>query len=403
MFIGPFEHHSNELPWRESIADVVVIPEDRDGHIDLGGPRGASCSEYADRPLRIGSFSAASNVTGIVTDTRRDRRPAAPPRRAVVLGLRRRRAVRRHRHDPDCDGTRALQGRGVHLARTSSSAGPARPACSSCAASCCATGCPTVPGGGTVAYVNPTRAPLPRRPGAPRGGRHPGDRRVDPRRAGVPAQGGRRRRRDPGARGATSCGARSTAWRRNPTIEILGNLDAERLSIVSFVVRRPGGRVPAPQLRRGAAQRPVRHPVARRLLVRRPVRAPAARHRPRALARVRARDRRTAARASSPAGCGSASTTSSPRRCSEYIVDAVDLVADHGWRLLPRVPLRSGHRPVAAPRTGRSSRRCGSAEVALRPTTGALAYPRHDEPAPESALAGYLDGGAARCSTAAGR
>src|SRR3989337_3868116 len=34
VFIGPFEHHSNELPWRESIADVVVIPEDRDGHID---------------------------------------------------------------------------------------------------------------------------------------------------------------------------------------------------------------------------------------------------------------------------------------------------------------------------------------------------------------------------------
>jgi selenocysteine lyase/cysteine desulfurase len=36
VFIGPFEHHSNELPWRESIADVVVIPEDRDGHIDVG-------------------------------------------------------------------------------------------------------------------------------------------------------------------------------------------------------------------------------------------------------------------------------------------------------------------------------------------------------------------------------
>ena len=34
VFIGPFEHHSNELPWRESIADVVKIGEDRDGHID---------------------------------------------------------------------------------------------------------------------------------------------------------------------------------------------------------------------------------------------------------------------------------------------------------------------------------------------------------------------------------
>src|SRR3954465_11038684 len=35
VFIGPFEHHSNELPWRESIADVVVCPQDADGHVDL--------------------------------------------------------------------------------------------------------------------------------------------------------------------------------------------------------------------------------------------------------------------------------------------------------------------------------------------------------------------------------
>src|SRR3982751_422476 len=35
VFIGPFEHHSNELPWRECIADVVVIPQDSDGHIDV--------------------------------------------------------------------------------------------------------------------------------------------------------------------------------------------------------------------------------------------------------------------------------------------------------------------------------------------------------------------------------
>ncbi|MCX6418619.1 MAG: aminotransferase class V-fold PLP-dependent enzyme, partial [Actinobacteria bacterium] len=68
VFIGPFEHHSNELPWRESIADVVVIPEDVDGHIDINHLR-EELVRYADRPLLIGSFSAASNVTGIVTDT----------------------------------------------------------------------------------------------------------------------------------------------------------------------------------------------------------------------------------------------------------------------------------------------------------------------------------------------
>ena len=39
VFIGPYEHHSNELPWRESIADVVTIAEDADGRIDLDHPR----------------------------------------------------------------------------------------------------------------------------------------------------------------------------------------------------------------------------------------------------------------------------------------------------------------------------------------------------------------------------
>src|SRR3954453_21381939 len=35
VFIGPYEHHSNELPWRESIADVVTIAEGSDGGVDL--------------------------------------------------------------------------------------------------------------------------------------------------------------------------------------------------------------------------------------------------------------------------------------------------------------------------------------------------------------------------------
>lgn len=35
VFVGPFEHHSNELPWRESPAEVVVIGEDADGRLDL--------------------------------------------------------------------------------------------------------------------------------------------------------------------------------------------------------------------------------------------------------------------------------------------------------------------------------------------------------------------------------
>ena len=49
VFIGPFEHHSNELPWRESIADVVVIPQDADGHIDTDDPGESSTGTPAGR------------------------------------------------------------------------------------------------------------------------------------------------------------------------------------------------------------------------------------------------------------------------------------------------------------------------------------------------------------------
>jgi selenocysteine lyase/cysteine desulfurase len=68
VFLGPFEHHSNELGWRETIADVVIIPADADGCIDQAQLE-VELIRYADRPLRMASFSAASNVTGIVSDT----------------------------------------------------------------------------------------------------------------------------------------------------------------------------------------------------------------------------------------------------------------------------------------------------------------------------------------------
>src|SRR6476620_6339067 len=67
IFIGPYEHHSNEVMWRECVADVVVIPQDLAGHVDIAGLR-QRLVEHAGRPLLIGSFSAASNVTGIVSD-----------------------------------------------------------------------------------------------------------------------------------------------------------------------------------------------------------------------------------------------------------------------------------------------------------------------------------------------
>lgn len=68
VFIGPYEHHSNELPWRESIADLVVIPLSDDGQIDTSTLE-SELRNYQSRPLKLGSFSAASNVTGIKSDT----------------------------------------------------------------------------------------------------------------------------------------------------------------------------------------------------------------------------------------------------------------------------------------------------------------------------------------------
>ena len=67
VFIGPYEHHSNELPWVESIADVVEIGLDDAGRIDLAHLQ-RQLFAHRDRPLKIGSFSAASNVTGILSD-----------------------------------------------------------------------------------------------------------------------------------------------------------------------------------------------------------------------------------------------------------------------------------------------------------------------------------------------
>ncbi|KAG9137583.1 hypothetical protein Leryth_019768 [Lithospermum erythrorhizon] len=73
VFVGPFEHHSNILSWRESLAEVVEIGLNEDGLLDMEAlekklefyrSRGSN-----KRPI-LGSFSACSNVTGICSDTR---------------------------------------------------------------------------------------------------------------------------------------------------------------------------------------------------------------------------------------------------------------------------------------------------------------------------------------------
>ena len=68
VLIGPYEHHSNLLPWRESKALVIEIPEGEGGGPDLAVLE-ETLQKYKDADLLIGSFSAASNVTGILTDS----------------------------------------------------------------------------------------------------------------------------------------------------------------------------------------------------------------------------------------------------------------------------------------------------------------------------------------------
>jgi len=67
IFIGPFEHHSNILPWRESGAEVVEINESESTGVDLEMLE-QELKNRSGKGLMIGSFSAASNVTGILTD-----------------------------------------------------------------------------------------------------------------------------------------------------------------------------------------------------------------------------------------------------------------------------------------------------------------------------------------------
>jgi selenocysteine lyase/cysteine desulfurase len=153
VFIGPFEHHSNELPWRESIADLVTIREDADGHVDLAHLED-ELERHSERPQLIGSFSAASNVTGIVTDTAAvsallhrygaiaiwDYAAAAP---YVQIDMR-----------SAADGPEHLDA--VVISPHKFIGGPGTPGVLVARRELFANRVPDVPGGGTVAYVNPS-------------------------------------------------------------------------------------------------------------------------------------------------------------------------------------------------------------------------------------------------------
>ncbi len=66
VFLTHMEHHSNQTSWYESNVDVVVLEPDEDLLVSSDNLR-EQLEKYSDRPLKIGAFTACSNVTGVET------------------------------------------------------------------------------------------------------------------------------------------------------------------------------------------------------------------------------------------------------------------------------------------------------------------------------------------------
>ena len=385
VFIGPFEHHSNELPWRESIADLVVIPEDRDGYIDVDRLE-AELVRYADRPLKIGSFSAASNVTGITTDTHAisdllhrhgalsfwDFAAAAPYVDIEMYG----RTTRHPQAYKDA----------VFLSPHKFVGGPGTPGVLVVRRELLRNRIPTVPGGGTVDYVNEHDHHYLSDPAHREEGGTPAI--VESIRAGLVvalkhAVGTDviRAHEEQFLRRAVQ------AWSQNPYLSILGNVEAQRLSILSFVVRRPHG----PYLHhnfvvavlndlfgiqsRGGCS--CAGPYGHRLLGIGPEQS----HR-------FEREIVNGCEGIKPGWVRVSFNYFISEATFQYIVDAVDLVAQHGWLLLPEYRFD--------PATGLWRHRGGLVEPPLRlsqlryDADGRLRWPSRHERAGESALADHL-------------
>lgn len=67
VFITHMEHHSNQTSWLETIADVEIIPVDKDGLVDIDGFEDL-LNKFKNRITKIASVTACSNVTGIQPD-----------------------------------------------------------------------------------------------------------------------------------------------------------------------------------------------------------------------------------------------------------------------------------------------------------------------------------------------
>ncbi len=207
---------------------MVTIREDPDGRVDLDHLHG-ELQRHADRGLKIGSFSAASNVTGIITD---------------VDGV----ATVLHRHGAlscwdyasaapylpiDMAGKDA-----VFMSPHKFVGGPGTPGVLVVKRSLLRNEVPSVPGGGTILYVSPRSYTYHPDPEIREEAGTPAI--VESIRAGlvfalkeaVGAHEIRRREHDFARRALES-------WGGNPNIEILGNPKLDRLAIVSLGLKHP--------------------------------------------------------------------------------------------------------------------------------------------------------------------
>jgi selenocysteine lyase/cysteine desulfurase len=382
VFVGPFEHHSNELPWRESIADLVTIREDRDGYIDLEG-LAVELERYADRPLKIGSFSAASNVTGIVSNTFAISRllhehgalsffdfAAAAPYVEIEM-------------DPPDDPLAYKDA--VFISPHKFIGGPGTPGVLIARRELFRNRVPSMPGGGTVAYVNPfehvylTEIEHREEGGTPaivesiRAGL------VFQLKAAVGVDAIREREHDFITRAMRR-------WAANPSIEILGSPEAGRLSIVSFVVRHDGRYLHhnfvvallndlfGIQSRGGCS---CAGPYGHRLLG---IDIETSHEFEREITR--------GCEGIKPGWVRVNFNYFISEAVFEFLLDAVDLVATDGWRLLPDYAFE--------PASGLWHHRAGRPEPPaslrdVRYDDGRMDWPSHRHHEPESRLAGYLD------------
>jgi selenocysteine lyase/cysteine desulfurase len=398
VFIGPYEHHSNEVMWRECVADVVVIPQDLDGHVDVEVLR-ERLREHADRPLLIGSFSAASNVTGIVTDTDAistllhehgalafwDYAAAAPYVHIEMYGR----------------GGRGVAGPmankdAVFISPHKFIGGPSTPGVLVVRRELMTNRVPDVPGGGTVTYVNPDDHDYLTDPAHREEGGTPAI--IEAIRAGLVFKLKE-------AVGVETIRAREDhfleraveGWREEPAIEILGNLAAERLSIISFVVHAPSGRylhhnfvvavlndLFGIQARGGCScAGPYGHYLLGIDLER---------------SHEFEREIGRGCEGIKPGWVRVNFNYFISDVVADYVVEAVRLVARDGWRLLGDYDFD--------PATGRWRHKDGPVEPPLRLhqvgfEDGRLRYPEQHERAGEDALAGYLDEARALLATAA--